>query len=93
MQCNNFSYECIYMYSCKSLNVKNNLLRLHSDDRYLQNDPMASFDFDFALRHAKRKQHATTLDEKIAKARKQQKKVFISSISYFHVKFHNKLMI
>ncbi|XP_078339049.1 putative ATP-dependent RNA helicase DDX27 isoform X2 [Crassostrea virginica] len=39
-----------------------------------QNDPMASFDFDFALRHAKRKQHATTLDEKIAKARKQQKK-------------------
>ncbi|XP_061197731.1 probable ATP-dependent RNA helicase DDX27 [Saccostrea echinata] len=39
-----------------------------------QFDPSTSFDFDFALRHARRKQHATTLDEKIAKARKQQKK-------------------
>ncbi|XP_052718282.1 probable ATP-dependent RNA helicase DDX27 [Crassostrea angulata] len=39
-----------------------------------QFDPTASFDFDFALRHAKRKQHATTLDEKIAKVRKQQKR-------------------
>ncbi|XP_062582142.1 probable ATP-dependent RNA helicase DDX27 [Saccostrea cucullata] len=39
-----------------------------------QYDPSANFDFDFALRHARRKQHATTLDEKIAKARKQQKK-------------------
>lgn len=42
---------------------------------FFQFDPTASFDFDFALRHAKRKQHATTLDEKIAKVRKQQKRV------------------
>ncbi|XP_048779309.2 probable ATP-dependent RNA helicase DDX27 [Ostrea edulis] len=39
-----------------------------------QLDPSASFDFDFAIRQAKRKQHATTLDEKIAKVRKQQKR-------------------
>ncbi|KAK3085997.1 hypothetical protein FSP39_011961 [Pinctada imbricata] len=39
-----------------------------------QLDPSKSFDFDFALKHAKKKQAATTLDEKIAKTRRLNKK-------------------
>lgn len=65
---------CISGYELDTYPVK--MLRVYNiNENIFQFDPTASFDFDFALRHAKRRQHATTLDEKIAKARKQQKKV------------------
>lgn len=65
---------CISGYELDIYPVK--MLRVYNiNENIFQFDPTASFDFDFALRHAKRRQHATTLDEKIAKARKQQKKV------------------
>ena len=38
-----------------------------------QFDPESVFGFDHALRYAKRKREATTLDEKIAKVRKKRK--------------------